>query len=355
MNVSEGDDGFSVSVDAPAFSASPTRRPSGDAVEKLQRQVAEARAALEAGVASQEEEEARLVAELDSLMPQLRAAAMREGEDARAWAALQTARQALSVEADVDAAAASSKLHGLAPETAMRVWSVVAYWEAHQSLDAAAALRKWAEFAGIVSVAELTTLGLPAPKLSGRFVTREDADLLTDNAARREAEMATEVQRLKQRLAVATLSESHLKERLKELSADHDLAQAANRRLSAQARVSPISKGAVLAPAPGTPSTPGMAGSVGGSADGEPDEVAMELAATRREAARHKERKEALSVTVTSLKATVKQKEKEIDALKAQVREGGGAEAKYSQGGGALSDAAKSEAGRGGRRRAAAL
>ena len=65
VNVSEGDDGFSVSVDAPAFSASPTRRPSGDAVEKLQRQVAEARAALEAGVASQEEEEARLVAELD--------------------------------------------------------------------------------------------------------------------------------------------------------------------------------------------------------------------------------------------------------------------------------------------------
>ena len=63
VNVSEGDDGFSVSVDAPAFSASPTRRPSGDAVEKLQRQVAEARAALEAGVASQEEEEARLVAD----------------------------------------------------------------------------------------------------------------------------------------------------------------------------------------------------------------------------------------------------------------------------------------------------
>ena len=39
VNVSEGDDGFSVSVDAPAFSASPTRRPSGDACEKLQRQV----------------------------------------------------------------------------------------------------------------------------------------------------------------------------------------------------------------------------------------------------------------------------------------------------------------------------
>ena len=59
---------------------------------------------------------------------------MREGEDARAWAALQTARQALSVEADVDAAAASSKLHGLAPETAMRVWSVVAYWEFIEAL-----------------------------------------------------------------------------------------------------------------------------------------------------------------------------------------------------------------------------
>ena len=72
-----------------------------------------------------------------------------------------------------------------------------------------------------------------------------------------EAEMATEVQRLKQRLAVATLSESHLKERLKELSAEHDLAQAANRRLSAQARVSPISKGAVLAPAP--PNAPPIA------------------------------------------------------------------------------------------------
>ena len=185
-------------------------------------------------MASQEEEEARLVAELDSLMPQLRAAAMREGEDARAWAALQTARQALSVEADVDAAAASSKLHGLAPETAMRVWSVVAYWEAHQSLDAAAALRKWAEFAGIVSVAELTTLGLPAPKLSGRFVTREDADLLTDNAARREAEMATEVQRLKQRLAVATLSESHLKE----------TAEGARRRSRSRAGGQPAALGA---------------------------------------------------------------------------------------------------------------
>ena len=59
------------------------------------------------------------------------------------------------------------------------------------------------------------------------------------------------------------------------------------RRLSAQARVSPISKGAVLAPAPGTPSTPGRGGSVGASADGEHDEVAMELAATRTGARRH--------------------------------------------------------------------
>ena len=128
-----------------------------------------------------------------ALMPQLRAAACARVK-MRAWAALQTARQALSVEADVDAAAASWRARTASRRRRRCVCGrCVAYARAHQSLDAAAALRV-GRVCHIVSALRADDARRRFAEVARRrFVTREDAGLLTDNAARRGAEMATEV------------------------------------------------------------------------------------------------------------------------------------------------------------------